>query len=486
MPSGLLTGTLTDLGDFDQCRSIRVNSGDEDAVTSLESSDDSNVEVSPVLGDEEDNEDGLLFRGSYCIAKFRPALPRPAPADISMDDVVINFNSSEQFKSLLGTVFDDAANLAQGFYSLPIHIALCVPSTCSVNDTTFLLSKLASPLHMTVSLDGNSCDSFNDSFALSFHQKISLITLTLLFLIVIICTLIDVTRHSNSFTLTKCSLNLTKTTSADFNEKDKCQPSKSTINCATDELVVGKNATINTVPSEGHSLSVNENIGCSTLNSVYRTPATVNESVCKNASTCPVTSEMGQPCAKLPDGRGEKPLDSIIIESFSLITNVGKLFTTKHNTSDTRIHFIHGTRVLTMVWIVICHTYTFGTQFLASVGSKGQILPLCFFVQRCSRSKVRQLLPLLLNILLSLLLIATVCFTKSDVLSFLSLQLESLPFVILESLSLQLLPSSGTLFHSKHCWRLICPSRFYLFHALSFTLQSFQLFLLTQGLCKPF
>lgn len=69
---------------------------------------------------------------------------------------------------------------------------------------------------------------------------------------------------------------------------------------------------------------------------------------------------------------------AIISDSFSISKNVSKLFNLKTE-SEPKLHFIHGMRVLTMIWVIICHTYTFGTQFLTAIGSvriDHEILPL--------------------------------------------------------------------------------------------------------------
>lgn len=373
---------MTDLGDFDQCRSIRVESV-EDGDSFIDSEYDSNVEVSSL-----EEEDGVLFRGSYCIAKFRPSLPYPPPLNITMDDVVINFNSSSKYKSLVGTVFEDAAKLAQGFYSLPIHIALCVPSTCSSNDITLLMTKLISPLHMTVSLDGNSCDTLDDTLSLSLHQKISLIILGILVLIVIFCTLIDNIKKEFSFTNLQNKYNW----ASYLKDKKVC---KTTLN---NELsLMSKKIKVTTVTSNDNNVysstvtftssssSSSENCEIEETNSDesvnYLTKdkcEKINDYSTYNKVKSNINNEkqfsektMSKSTTKISNNdEDKKTFTLIIIESFSLKYNLKKLFSEKFNSTDSRIHFIHGTRVLTMLWIVICHTYTFGTQFLASIGSK--------------------------------------------------------------------------------------------------------------------
>ena len=59
----------------------------------------------------------------------------------------------------------------------------------------------------------------------------------------------------------------------------------------------------------------------------------------------------------------------ILVQCFSVQRNIAKLFSLK-TLSDEKLQFVHGTRVLTMLWIIVCHTYTYGTQFIPEIASK--------------------------------------------------------------------------------------------------------------------
>lgn len=238
LPAGLLTGSLTDLGDYDQCRKIRVG-------------------------------DGPQFQGQYCLAKIRPALPPPKP-DLLIRDVIL---SMDKMPSLRNTVFEDVARNAHGFYSLPVQLAVCIPSVCSANDISLILQKFLDPLFMSVEV-GPLCD-VDSSGQTSFFQQLNhyqLFALISVFLFVFLVTISSLTEMC----LPKVEHN-------------------------------GSRDLVKTSPFFG------------------------------------------------------------LLLSFSVFKSSRKLFS-KDRESDTKLHFVHGMRVITMIWIIVCHTYTYGTQFLTEIG----------------------------------------------------------------------------------------------------------------------
>lgn len=67
LSSGVLHGTITDLGDYDQCLDINVN-------------------------DEERDEP--MFVGQYCLAKFSVPVPRPKPDGLTLQSKIFNFTGT--------------------------------------------------------------------------------------------------------------------------------------------------------------------------------------------------------------------------------------------------------------------------------------------------------------------------------------------------------------------------------------------------------
>jgi hypothetical protein len=61
-----------------------------------------------------------------------------------------------------------------------------------------------------------------------------------------------------------------------------------------------------------------------------------------------------------------------IISCFSIITNTRKLFTIDRQKMDQNLQYIHGLRVITMVWIIVIHVFTVGTLFVPMLVCKSR------------------------------------------------------------------------------------------------------------------
>ena len=386
LPSGLLTGSLTDLGDYDQCLKISVPSSSpsqdkqhddrhlsserEESVIEDETQgmkdkqnqhqahypeDESHkedhhqgyhVSRNAILGNGEENDEpqnplaknfvsssSFLFQGKYCLLRIRPALPK-RQENISIHDMILDM---EQMAFLKGTVFEDVAKVAHGFYSLPIQIAICIPSTCQSQEVNLMFQKLLTQLsfdseiascdvssHYTfLSSSSSSSDvslrfqTFLHSLNLFFHelnvyQAISLVIISFLTCLILVASLIDFIRN--------CSC-ISKESSSLFNQ----------------------------------SSSGKTRLSLVSLSPVYpdaRLPPPTQCHFRQCWFCCLDASCLG-----------------VMIRSFSIRRNAKRLFVLQTEAGD-KLQFIHGTRVLTMAWIIICHTYMFGTQFIPEIASK--------------------------------------------------------------------------------------------------------------------
>ncbi len=108
-PVGLMSGTLSSLGAYDQCMET--------------------------IAIEEDTE---LFRGQYCILQMRPPLPA-IKGRISYRKPLISLNGSKFENSWLDKQI--AGRYATGFYSVHVYNGLCLPSTCSKAELNSVLRK---------------------------------------------------------------------------------------------------------------------------------------------------------------------------------------------------------------------------------------------------------------------------------------------------------------------------------------------------------
>lgn len=102
--SGILTGTLTSLGSFDEC-------------------------LDAVATETKRNITKELFRGQYCTLKVRPYLPKK-PKIYSLGKRLEAFKVFENDTGIFG----EMTKHVQLFYTLPFRFGVCVPSACSTED----------------------------------------------------------------------------------------------------------------------------------------------------------------------------------------------------------------------------------------------------------------------------------------------------------------------------------------------------------------
>ncbi|XP_022242420.1 nose resistant to fluoxetine protein 6-like [Limulus polyphemus] len=121
---GLLSGTLTSFGSYDECINVIVNEWNK---------------VS--------NKTEVYFTGQYCTVDIRPPLP-PKPHYYTVHHRLEMFeNSSDSFKILA-----DVSNRAHVFYFLSLRLGLCIPSTCSARDLEQFAQKLVEDYGFLVSV----------------------------------------------------------------------------------------------------------------------------------------------------------------------------------------------------------------------------------------------------------------------------------------------------------------------------------------------
>jgi len=103
-PSGTMSGTLSSLGDFEQCLSIKDPDGEED--------------------------DPHAIVGKYCLLKMRPALP-PKPDRLEFDTLLVNLTNTPMEGSWI-----EKALVPQlyNFYYYHLVNGICVPSSCNEQD----------------------------------------------------------------------------------------------------------------------------------------------------------------------------------------------------------------------------------------------------------------------------------------------------------------------------------------------------------------
>ncbi|GIY45833.1 NRF domain-containing protein [Caerostris darwini] len=118
LPSGTLEGTLTDLGDYDQCLDV----------------------VQPKKAKHMD------IQGQYCTLEVQPVLPE-LHSRVSMNTKVLDFGNIST-----DSVLSDLSHGSALFHLMVMRIGVCVPSPCVADDIQALTAALLKKVPVQVSV----------------------------------------------------------------------------------------------------------------------------------------------------------------------------------------------------------------------------------------------------------------------------------------------------------------------------------------------
>lgn len=114
-PTGALSGTLTDLGDFDQCLGLT---------------------------------DSAAISTQYCLLQYSLPMPRPRPKHHNLYHQTPNLlpsggigNNNRQNYLKNGSIYRKLEQVSSLFYYTNLQIAICLPATCSPEDVNTFASK---------------------------------------------------------------------------------------------------------------------------------------------------------------------------------------------------------------------------------------------------------------------------------------------------------------------------------------------------------
>ncbi|KAI1298158.1 Nose resistant to fluoxetine protein 6 [Halotydeus destructor] len=151
---GLLDGSITSLGAYDECLGIRSPRGD--------------------------------VEGKYCLVKW--SLPLPVkPKHVTLQDRVLDFKGTK----LQGTVFDDMAGYAHAFYERSGRNGLCVPSKCSKEDVDRVLDYFLKDTGLEAHVA--RCETARDSFEFKGYHFALMGSLFAILFLVVAGSLVDLT-----------------------------------------------------------------------------------------------------------------------------------------------------------------------------------------------------------------------------------------------------------------------------------------------------
>ena len=119
--SGMLRGSLTNLGQYDECLSIK----------------------SPIYNDEQIQQ----IKGKYCLAKL--ILPFPKYGSYNQSDFQnANFTISASHQIDMGLLFDTLNRFMKTLY----QFGICIPNSCKAEDVEKVLNKCMFIIQVIMSL----------------------------------------------------------------------------------------------------------------------------------------------------------------------------------------------------------------------------------------------------------------------------------------------------------------------------------------------
>ncbi|XP_035209686.1 nose resistant to fluoxetine protein 6-like [Stegodyphus dumicola] len=173
-PDGLLIGSTTFLGNYDECLgTIARSSRSRDYGK-------------------------ILFTGKYCLLEIKPELP-PKRRTYRMYDRIEEFENVSSSE----TIIDEIASRLHTFYSYVLNLGVCVPSGCKKEDLEILMNSVLKDLHLDASV--YSCE-VKENINFSKHKFLSRKSLyAFIGMLVIIASFVDawlqhkgVTTESNA------------------------------------------------------------------------------------------------------------------------------------------------------------------------------------------------------------------------------------------------------------------------------------------------
>jgi len=238
----------------------------------------------------------------------------PKPKRLQVQEPVIQLKGT----SLEGTILHYMSRTFDTLYTINgFRYGMCIPSSCSASEIEKFVNKIAYPAtKIPISLGpDNYCDTKNDKFDFNFKQKLSIGILAFFSGLVLIATVIDCLRMSLNSLRSKEQDNMTPTSCS--------LPSSPEMSTSCSRTSCSSSSSDDNPPQDSH----------------------------KETDTNDINKK-----SHFMDSKLFK-----VIFCFSVIENTKKLFHIKKDQQEESIlSAVHGMRILSMIWIIIGHTYCFG------------------------------------------------------------------------------------------------------------------------------
>lgn len=400
---GLLVGTQSDFGDFDECLNVRV-----DDPSGLQQ-----VDLIPLDKQELDPETGLpssTVIGRYCLADIEfPKPPRVRLtnrneelqadfAPIELRNPLFNFSQTEEFKD---TIWVETANFFHMLYVDPIRVGICLTNKIDPDSFAQVLNKLTKHLEVSINFHGR-CVTKYDKLVWTRYQKVSAYVLVIACTLVALCTFMDLfysklnklplpvglnkwkselriklTHYRPLFT----SFSLIRNTKRLFKPQSgvKLTPDGSSManirssnqynlnlqlsmaRCSTSASGIANCYQSSSSSSSESSPSIQRRSsvdGSSGLNLISDSSSLATD------STATAENKLLPDCQLISKRSAVNNLSAAAINVGELTTTTTTTATAQQHRSEINLQCLHGIRVITMVWMIVNHTYLFGGFFV--------------------------------------------------------------------------------------------------------------------------
>lgn len=405
---GILLGTQSDFGDYDECLNVRV-----DDPSGLAGDGDQSSGSSSQASEELDPSTGLpksTVVGRYCLADVifpKPprewdTLSRPGStnntqfAPIELLRPLYDFRQSADFRD---TIFVETGNFLNMLYVDPIRVAICLTNKVDPDSFALLLNKLLSDLHVSVQFHGR-CVTKYDRHDWNIFQRVSFWVVITATSLVALSSLIEVLATKCVVRKSRLPLALKpiEASLARFLEHEWQLLTSFSVLRNTRRLLKRPQDHINITKHEGST----KNLIAYESNITSQLGLSIAGQACKSSQRPGLISNRQQPVATSASQLGAVSLStdqsssslesspqidrrssSAVGSELQLIASLGsKLKQQPTSLSRNRLSHghpssilnepelkadlaaLHGIRVITMTWMIVNHTYMFGGFFV--------------------------------------------------------------------------------------------------------------------------
>lgn len=355
---GILVGTQSDFGDFDECLKIRADDpsglgviGDLDESTGLASS---------------------TLVGKYCLADIEfPKPPRERLAvynkelqtdfaPIELRRPLLNFNDSAAYKD---TIFVETGNFFHMLYVDPLRVGICLTNKIDADNFAQVFNKLFDEFKVTINFKGR-CVTKYDKVVWSLQQRISAYVIMAVCSLVLLSTGLDIlhTRLHRLPGLTARSKVFHLTLSEALSKHRPLFTAFSIIR-NTRRLMRPQRSSQSSIRAEGSRsldpiLSLQSNSSTSSSSSTASSPCIDRRSSLASSNI----NLIGNDRCDLLVANGAKKSSNLLPE---IVRPSQSSASSGEQAQDgANLLCLHGIRVITMTWMIVNHTYLFGGFFV--------------------------------------------------------------------------------------------------------------------------